>query len=113
MLPGSPPLARHRTTHPTYVEGCNPCKWASLYFAPVPGGHWESSTTLGALRQNDRNMQRYRDKRQAGEQPGGTTKHAMDKSEKLEDIWEGHEKILEKDNPPEAVAKVKKSLTNT
>ena len=103
----------HRTTHPTLVEGCNHCRWSTLYFAPVPGGYRESSTNLGALRQIDKNLHRYRDKRQAGERPLGTTKEAMDKSERLEDIWESHEQILAKDNPPETVAKAKKSLTNT
>ena len=113
MQPGTPPLVKHHETHPKYVDGCGPCRWATVYIAPVPGWHRENSSNLGDLRQLDKNMHRYRDKRQAGEQPSGTTKAAMDKSERLEDIWVNHEQILEKDNPPEVVAKAKKSLTNT
>jgi hypothetical protein len=78
----------------------------------VPGGTRETNVTAG-MRQMDKNLQRYRDKRQAGERPGSITKKGMDKSEKLQDLWENHETSLIDENDPETVKKVKRSLINT
>ncbi len=111
MRLGTPPLAKHHETHPVYIEGCQPCKWATLYVAVVPGSHSESNVMAG-MRQMTKNLHRYRDKRQAGERPRGTTREAMDKSERLQDTWTANEKNIVDNNSPVQVKEIKKTLLN-
>ncbi len=100
----------HRRTHPEYVMGCNPCKWATVAIFAVEGGHRAQSTQ--GRRQMERDLQRYRDKRQAGEHPRSIQGKGMDKSAKLEDTWSTNEKQIRDDNSPEAVKAIKKTLLN-
>ncbi len=79
--------------------------------ATAPGSHSESNIMAG-MRQMTKNLHRYRDKRQAGERPRGTTKEAMDKSEKLQDTWSANERNIVDNNSPEQVGEIKKTLLN-
>ena len=108
--PRSRPVPLHREVHPRLdIEGCFGCHATSVTFAPVPGG---SRDTTSHMRQQEKDLTRYARKRKAGEQPDGTTKKMMDRSEKKQDLWERREQDLADYNPPEATAKVKKALTN-
>jgi hypothetical protein len=103
---------KHRERHPEYQEGCNPCKWRSISFGTVPGGARDQRTGIGNANQRERDLHRYREKRRAGEQPDGTTREAMDRSERREEVWLRQEQSVVDSNPPEAAKKIKKALTN-
>ena len=103
---------KHRQTHPEYQEGCKPCKWASISFATVPGGAKDRRTGISGVRQREKDLHRYRDKRQAGERPDGTTKKAMDAYDRRIDSWERAEAKLSADNPPDAVRKLQDTTFN-
>jgi hypothetical protein len=101
-----------RRKHPVPVEGCWGCKAATISFGTVPGGARDERTGIGRLRQQEKDLHRYREKRRAGEQPDGTTKKAMDRSERKQDLWVRREQDVVDYNPPEAAKKVKRSLVN-
>lgn len=106
----SRPVPLHRETHPLLdVEGCFGCKAVTIGFGPVPGGARDKTSHL---RQREKDLHRYRDKRQAGEHPDGTTRQAMDRSDRKQDLWSRREQDVADYNPPEAVAKIKKALVN-
>ncbi len=67
---------------------------------------------MAGMRQMTKNLHRYRDKRQAGERPRGTTKEAMDKSDRLQDTWSVNEGTIVDNNSPEQVGEIKKTLLN-
>jgi hypothetical protein len=100
-----------RVKHPVFVEGCNPCKWATVAFFDVPGGSRESNVTAG-MRQMEKNLHRYRDKKQAGEIPRSITKEGMDKGDKLQDTWSTNEKRFIDNHSSEEVDVIKKTLLN-
>lgn len=102
----------HRRTHPEFVEGCKPCKWATVAFGTVPGGAKDARNGVGNARQRERDLHRYREKRRASEQPDGTTKEAMDRSERKMDAFARSEQSLVDNNPPDVVRQAKKALTN-
>ena len=102
-------MAKHHATHPEYVEGCGPCRWASVYVGPASDA---DRTRHQSYRLREKDLHRYRDKRQAGEQPDGTTREAMALSDRKQQLFYDKERELTEDNPPELVAKTKKSLTN-
>jgi len=104
----------HRETHPFLdVEGCFGCKATGIWFGAVEGGQSSRAREITHSTGVERSLNRYRDKRQAGERPSGTTKQAMDKSEKMEDLWERNENRIAEENDPVQVSQIKKSLTNT
>ena len=105
-------MSIHRRTHPEYVEGCKPCKWSSISFATVPGGAKDRRTGISRVNQREKDLHRYRSKRQAGERPDGTTKKAMDTYDRRIDSWERAEKKLAQDNPPEAMRKLQDKTFN-
>ena len=104
-------MKHHTKKHSEYVEGCQPCKWNTLTVATIPGSHREGNIQAG-MRQMDKNLNRYRAKKQAGESPRSITKEGMDKSEKLEATWTDNEKQIVDNNSPEAVREIKKTLLN-
>ena len=103
----------HKRTHPVYIPGCKPCKWATLAIFDVEGGHNAQSTKQ--QRELERDLHKYRDKRQAGEwlrsiRSGGVK--GMDQSAKLQDEWSSNEKTIVDNNSPETVKVIKKTLLN-
>lgn len=103
---------KHLETHPTQVDGCFGCKAMTISFGTVPGGAKDAKNQVSAFKQREKDLHRYREKRRAGEQPDGTTKEAMEKSARKQDLFEKREDDLRDNNPPEAVTKVKKALIN-
>jgi hypothetical protein len=79
----------------------------------VPGGARDARTGISRVNQRERDLHRYREKRRAGEQPDGTTKAAMDRSERKQDLWARREGDMLDYNSPQAIKKVKRALTNT
>ena len=103
----------HKRTHPTYRKDCKPCKWASIAFFDVEGGHRAESTR--GPRELERDLHKYRDKRQAGEKPRSIRSHGrqgMDQSDKLQDTWSSNEKQIRDNNSVDAVKIIKKTLLN-
>jgi len=88
------------------------CKLSTVRFGTVPGGSKDAKNSVSAIDQRHKDLHRYREKRRAGEQPTGTTKRAMDTSEKRDDLWDRREKDIRDHNSPEQAAKLKKALTN-
>jgi hypothetical protein len=101
-----------RTTHPEFVEGCKPCTWATISFATVPGGARDARTGVSRVNQREKDLHRYRDKRQAGEQPDGTTKAAMDRYDRRVGSWEKAEAKLSAENSPATVKKLQDTTFN-
>ena len=104
-------MKRHKIRHPEYVDGCNPCRWATVAVFDVPGGNRESNVTAG-MRQMEKNLNRYRDKKQAGETPRSITKEGMDKGDRLQDTWSTNEKQFNDNQSPDEVTTIKKTLLN-
>lgn len=110
----SRPVPLHREKHPLLDSpNCFGCKVASIRIATVPGGAKDERTGLDRVREWDRSLHRFRDKVQAGENPDGTTKAAMDKYDQKVALWERTQKDLIDQNPPELVKQTKRALTNT
>lgn len=80
--------------------------------ATVPGGARDSRTGISHGLAREAGLNRYRELRQAGEQPSGTTLEAQRKDSYKKMLWEKHEPSLRDENPPETVSKVKRSLLN-
>lgn len=107
------PVPLHREKHPDLdVEGCFGCKATGITFGTVPGGAREKATGIGYGRDIEKGLNRYRELRQAGEQPSGITLKAQAEDRKKKMLWEKHEASLKDENPPETVKSVKKSLLN-
>lgn len=102
----------HRRTHPTPVEGCDPCKWASVNFGTVPGAHKDSKTRISRLNRREKELFRYAEKRKAGEQPDNTTFEGIEAAERRSEMFDRREKDLRDENPPEVVKQIKKAVTN-
>jgi hypothetical protein len=102
-----------RTTHPDFIEGCFGCKIATIAFGTVPGAHKDARTGISKVNQREKDLHRYRAARQAGVQPDGTTKAKLDESERKQDLWDRRQNDVIDYNHPDAVAKVKRSLTNS
>lgn len=97
----------HRRTHPNLDQpDCFGCKASTISFGTVPGGAKDQRTGSSALRQKERDLHRYREKRRIGERPDGTTKAAMDKFDRRMHSLEKSEKVLRDDNPPEVANKL-------
>lgn len=105
-------MPHHRERHPTFTEGCLPCKLLTVGVGTVPGGAKDQRNQVSTFKQKERDLSRYADKRKAGEQPDGTTQAAMEATEKRQALWERREQDLRDHNPPEKVREIKKSLTN-
>ena len=106
---------KHLETHPTYRSGCKPCKWASLSFFDVPGGQRDLQSGKPEKRSLEKDLHKYRDKRQAGEKPRSIRSkgaQGMDKSVQLQDTWADNQKNIEDNNSPAAVKVIKKTLLN-
>ncbi len=106
-------MPHHRERHPTFTEGCLPCKLLTVGVATVPGGAKDARTGISKLNEREDDLHRYREKRRAGEQPDSTTRKGMEATEKRTALYEKRERDLRDHNPPEKVAQIKKSLTNT
>lgn len=105
-------MAIHQRTHPEYVDGCFGCKISTISFGTVPGGAKDAKSGVSAIDQRHKDLDRYYEKRKAGEQPDGTTKKAMDRSERKQDLFESRESDIRDNNPPEAMKKMRKALLN-
>ena len=103
---------RHRQTHPEYVEGCKPCRWATISFGTVPGGARDARNGVSNAKQRERDLHRYREKRRAGEQPDGTTKQAMDKYDRRVGSWEKTEAGFRDNTDPASFRKLERSTFN-
>lgn len=99
-------------THPEYVKGCFGCKIGTIAFGTVPGGAKDSKNKVSTLNRRQRELSRYAEKRKAGEQPDNTTFEGMEKTERRTEAFLERESDLRDLNPPEAVAQVKKAMTN-
>lgn len=102
----------HRRTHPTYVEGCDPCRWATVSVGTVPGGARDERIGASFNRQREKDLNRYRDKRRAGEQPDGTTREAMDRYDRRIGSWEKAESKLREDMDAGTVKQIEKTTLN-
>ncbi len=60
----------------------------------------------------ERNLHRYRDKKQAGETPRSITEKGMDKGDRLQDTWSTNEKQFKDNHSPDEVTTIKKTLLN-
>jgi hypothetical protein len=63
----------------------------------------------------EKDLHRYRDKKQAGESPRSIRSagpQGMDKSDRLQDIWSSNEKNIVDNNSPVAVKAIKETLLN-
>jgi hypothetical protein len=85
---------------------------ATVAFGTVPGGARDAKTGMSNLKQREKDLHRYREARRNGIQPDGTTKAKMDESERKHDLWDRRQNDVIDYNHPDAVAKVKRSLTN-
>lgn len=101
-----------RRTHPEYVEGCFGCKISTVRFGTVPGGNKDQREGITRGRRREKGLNRYRELRQAGEQPSGTTLEAQAEDSYKKHLWEKHGPSVEVENPPETATRVKKSLLN-
>ncbi len=105
----------HKRTHPTYVMGCDPCRWSSVAIFDVPGGNRYQNSDRPGRATMEKDLHRYRDKKQAGEKPRSIRSkgpQGMDKSTELQDTWADNEKKIVDNNSPEAVKVIKKTLLN-
>lgn len=60
----------------------------------------------------EKNLNKYKAKRDSGEQPDGTSSEALAKYERKVDVWEKRETDIRDNNPSERVAEIKKALIN-
>ena len=102
----------HQRTHSEYVEGCFSCKISTVSFGTVPGAHKDQRNQVSRLNRRERELNRYREKRRAGEQPDGTTFEAMEETEKRAATYEKHEQRIKDTHPPAEAKKIKKAMTN-
>lgn len=109
----SRPVPLHREKHPKLdVEGCFGCKATGVRFGTVPGGSQDEATGIAYGRRVEKGLHRYRDLKQAGEQPSGTTLEAQAKDSYKKKLWEKHEASISIENDAETITQVKKSLLN-
>lgn len=87
-------------------------KLLKVNVATVPGGARDRRNGVSEGRKREAGLQRYRDLKQAGEQPSGTTLEAQAKDSYKKHLWDKHGANIENENPPETVTKVRKSLLN-
>lgn len=107
------PVPLHLENHPTLdIPGCFGCKAVWINFGTVPGGSQDEATGIGHGRRVEKGLHRYRDLRQAGERPSGTTLEAQAKDTYKKALFEKHGDSIANDNPPEVAAQTKKALTN-
>lgn len=101
-----------RRTHPEYVEGCFGCKVSTVSFGTVPGGARDQRTKVSHARNVEKGLNRYRELKEAGEQPSGTSLRAQRKDSYKKALWEKHGNQIADYNPPEQVKRIKKGLIN-
>lgn len=107
------PVPLHREKHPLLNSpNCFGCKAASIRIATVPGGSKDERSGLNRVREWDQSLHRYRDKVQAGENPDGTSKAALDKYDQKVALWERKQREIADHNPPEVVKQTKRALLN-
>lgn len=103
----------HRQTHPDLdVAGCFGCKISSVRFGTVPGGAKDRRNNITRERRTEKGLNRYRELKQAGEQPSGTSLEAQEKDKYKQELWEKHGPSIQDENPPEKAAEVKANLLN-
>lgn len=87
-------------------------KLLSVNIGTVPGGARDARNHISMERSTERGLQRYRDLKQAGEQPSGTSEEAQRRDSYKKTLWEKHEQSLTDENPPEKVTEIRKGLIN-
>ncbi len=87
-------------------------KLKSINYGTVPGGAKDQRTNISHGREVERGLDRFRERKKAGENPSGTTMEAHRKDSYKKSLWEKREKELTETNDPETVKKVKRSLVN-
>lgn len=87
-------------------------KLKSISFGTIPGGAKDQRTNISHGREVERGLDRFRERKKAGENPSGTTMEAHRKDSYRKSLWEKHEKELTETNDPNTVKKVKRSLVN-
>lgn len=88
-------------------------KLLKVNIGTVPGGAKDARTKISYDRAREKGLNRYRELKEAGEKPSGTTLEAQAKDSYKKDLWEKHEQSIVNDNPPDKVKQIKKSLINT
>lgn len=87
-------------------------KLKSIKFGTVPGGAKDKRTNISHGRNVERGLDRFRERKAAGENPSGTSMEAHRRDSYKKSLWEKHEKSLSESNDPKTVKNVKKSLVN-
>lgn len=93
-------------------ELCLRHRLLTVNFGTVPGGAKDERTGISQLTQREKDLNRYRRKRQAGERPDGTTKEAMDDYDRRVDSWEKAERKFQNESPPETVQELQRTTFN-
>ena len=75
-------MIHRERTHPEYVEGCFTCRIQDVGMASVPGGTRPGSFRVAHERKFNRDMDRYREARRAGEQPDGVSVEKVEATQK-------------------------------
>ena len=110
----SRPVPLHRETHPHLdEEGCFGCKATSIGFGAVPDGGSNRSRVADHAKMVEGELHQYRDMRNRGENPGGTTKKAMERTKYKHRLWEDHADSIKDFNPPEKVKQIAGALDVT
>lgn len=103
----------HQRIHPGLdQETCFGCKIASVGFGAVPGASRPAAKTKAYVRQRTRGLEKYAERRKAGEQPDGTTLKDIEKYDKRVETFAKLESNLREDNPKDVVDRTKKSALN-
>jgi hypothetical protein len=87
-------------------------KLLKVNVATVPGGARDQRNGISRGVAREKGLNRYKELKDAGEQPSGTTLEAQRKDSYKKMLWEKHEQSLADENPTEKVTQVKKSLLN-
>lgn len=78
----------------------------------MPGGTRDKASGITQLRQKEKDLARYAEKRKAGEQPDGISKDKQERYEKRVAAFERSESRLADDLPAESLESLKKSTFN-
>lgn len=105
-------MSLHQRSHPEYVEGCGPCKWATISFGTVPGGAKDARIGATHIRRRGKGLESYAARRKAGERPDGTTLEAQEKYDKRMEAFQNIEPTMRESLPSAAVEKVADSVAN-
>lgn len=103
----------HQRVHPELnEEGCYGCKISGISWGAVPDGTRPGGKAKAWIIKREKGLEKYAERRKAGEQPDGTTLEKIEKYDKRMDTYQKLEKNLREDNPKERVDQLEKSVRN-